>query len=470
MPTTTDALPPRLPRRKMATGWQYLLDPTLSARARLPYGAAASVFIPGFGVGVSVTDPALVKAVFTAPADVLHGADQAPLEATLGANSSFALDEDPHLRQRRLLLPPFHGARMAGYGAIFEEETLQEIATWPLEHDLRTLEPMMRITLGAILRTVFGAEEQEFDEFRSFLPQMVKLGSYLTALPAAQRDLGRWSPWGRFLAYRRRFDAAIDRLIAGGRADPRLSDRTDVLAMLLQATYDDGSPVSDAELKDQLLSILVAGHETTAAQLAWTIERLRRHPEILTELRAEAEAGGSALREATIRESQRVRPVITGTLRWVHRPFQLGKWQLPVGTYIYVDAVAVHNDPALYPDPQRFDPRRFLDRTPDTYAWLPFGGGRRRCVGAAFAHMEMDVVLRTLLRNVEFVPTTERGERWLFRGVAFAPSRGGIARIRSRAAEPVVAQPEPAAATAGPMSEASPSSNVHPSGSEEVVA
>lgn len=469
MPMSTNALPPRLPRRKMATGWRYLVSPPAAATARLPYGPAVQAFIPGFGVGISVTDPALVKQVFTAPADVLHGADQAPLEATLGKHSSFALDEDPHLRQRRLLLPPFHGARMAGYGAIFEEETLRELATWPLERDVRTLEPMMRITLNAILRTVFGAEDQEFDEFRSFLPQMVKLGSYLTALPAAQRDLGPWSPWGRFLAYRRRFDAAIDRLIADGRADEHLADRSDVLAMLLQATYDDGAPVTDAELKDQLLSILVAGHETTAAQLSWTIERLRRHPAILTRLKAEAEAGGSALREATIRESQRVRPVITGTLRWVHRPFKLGDWELAPGTYIYVDAVAMHNDPALYPEPQRFDPDRFLGRKPDTYAWLPFGGGRRRCVGAAFAHMEMDVVLRTLLLNVELVPTTERDERWFFRGVAFAPSRGGVARIRSRAAVAVVA-PRNAMATVAPPTGGGAATMSDASTNEEVVA
>lgn len=432
MPTSTAKLPPRMPRRSTAAGLRYLVDPPAAARARIPYGPAAQAFVPGFGIGISVIDPALVKQVFTAPADVIHGAEQAPLEATLGSFSSFALDEDEHLRQRRLLLPPFHGARMAGYEAIFEEETLRELSTWPIEQDLRTLEPMMRITLNAILRTVFGAEDQEFDEFRAFLPGMVKLGSYLTALPVAQRDLGRRSPWGRFLAYRRRFDEAIGRLIGDGRSDPRLAERTDVLAMLLQARYDDGTPMSDAQLKDQLLSILVAGHETTAAQLSWTIERLRRHPAILARLKAEAHAGDSALREATIREIQRVRPVITGTLRWVHQPFDLGEWHLPPGMFIYVDGVAMHNDPALYPNPERFDPDRFLDRKPDTYAWIPFGGGRRRCVGAAFAHMEMDVVLRTLLLNVDLVPTTERDERWLFRGVAFAPSRGGVARVRTR--------------------------------------
>lgn len=419
--------------------------PMAGARTRLRQPGAIQMNIPGFGTGISIRDPALVKQLFTAPADVVHGGDKAPLERTLGKHSSFALDEDAHLRQRRILLPPFHGSRMEGYAAIFEEETLRELATWPLERDLPTLRPMMRITLNAILRTVFGAEDQEFDELRSFLPKWVQLGSYLTSSPWAQHDLGPWSPWGRFKRHRRRFDAAIDRLIADGRADPNLADRNDVLALLLQATYDDGSQITSAELKDQLLSILVAGHETTAASLAWTIERLRRHPDLLRRLREEAEAGGSALREATIRETQRTRPVITGTLRWVHQPFELGEWVLPKGTFVYVDGVAMHNDPALYPEPGRFRPERFLDAKPDTYSWVPFGGGRRRCVGAAFAHLEMDVVLRTLILNVDLVPTSEPDERWMFRGVAFAPSRGGRARIRSRAAVALISPRDPLA-------------------------
>lgn len=433
-------LPPHYGASTLRNTLQYAFaGPMAGARRRLHAPGAVHMNVPGFGPGVSLRDPALVKQLFTAPADVVHGGDKAPLERTLGKHSSFALDEDAHLRQRRILLPPFHGSRMDGYAAIFEEETLRELATWPLERDIRTLEPMMRITLNAILRTVFGAEDQEFDELRSFLPGWVKLGSYLTSAPWAQHDLGPLSPWGRFKRYRRRFDAAIDRLIADGRADPNLADRNDVLALLLQARYDDGTEITAPELKDQLLSILVAGHETTAASLAWTIERLRRHPDLLRRLRAETEAGGSELREATIRETQRTRPVITGTLRSTNKPFELGEWHLPPGTFIYVDGVAMHHDPELYPEPHRFNPDRFVGVKPETYAWIPFGGGRRRCVGAAFAHLEMDVVLRTLLLNVELVPTTEPGERWNFRGVAFAPAKGGRARIRSRASVALVA-------------------------------
>ncbi|MBO9532037.1 MAG: cytochrome P450, partial [Solirubrobacteraceae bacterium] len=438
MTATHYRMPPRMRGTSPGNTARFILGGPVryAGRQRALGLGAVSLQIPGLGAGISVTDPKLIKQVYTAPADVVHGADEAPLAVTLGSLSPFALDEDRHLAQRRLLLPPFHGARMGGYGAIFEEEALREIATWPLDHDFRTLEPMSRITLRAILRTVFGVADRAFDELLAFLPQWVRLGSYLTTVPQVHHDLGPWSPWGRFLRYRKRFDAAIQRLIAEGRADARLEERDDVLAMLLQARYDDGQPITDAELKDQLLAILVAGHETTANQLAWGTDRLRRHPELIWRLREEALAGRSELREATIRELQRSRPVVGGTLRWVRKDFALGDWLLPPGTLIYIDAVALHHDPALYPRPSRFDPDRFLGKKPATYEWVPFGGGRRRCVGAAFAHLEMDVILRTLLLHVEMVPTTARPEGWRFRGVAWAPAKGGVMRIRARAAAP----------------------------------
>ncbi len=405
----------------------------LTARLRRRYGRVVTVNIAGLGEGVAVADPALVKRVFTAKPEVVSGGGTwAPLAHTLGQRSPFALDRDEHLQQRRLLLPPFHGERMASYASIFEEETLREIATWPEDCDVPTLDGMSRITLNAILRAVFGAQDDEFDELLELLPPWVKLGSFLTTAPWLRKDLGPWSPWRRFLGYRARYEAIVDRLIDQGRRDPRLAERTDVLALLLQARYDDGEPMSRQELADVLLSLLVAGHETTAGTLAWSVERLRRHPQILRRLEREIEEGGKELREATIHELQRTRSVIGGALRKVVAPFQLGDWLLQPGTMILVDGFALHSDPELFPEPYRFNPDRFLGVKPDTYAWVPFGGGRRRCVGAAFAQLEMDVVLRTLLQHVELVATSERDERWRFRGVAFAPSRGGVARIRRR--------------------------------------
>jgi len=435
MSAATYRLPPKPLPGPLATG--LYLSGALRRRPRMRrrFGDAFRVYLPTIGRSVVVTDPELVKRVFTAPADVLYGGEESPLSRTLGPHSSFALDEDEHLRQRRLLLPPFHGERMAGYAEIFAEEALREVATWPEGREFPTLQPMMRITLNAILRTVFGvAEGPEFASLRKWMPGWVKLGSALTAMPWAQRDLGRWSPWNRFLRRRRTYDALVESLIERGRADPNLAEREDVLALLLQARYEDGTAMTRAELSDQLLSLLVAGHETTAGSLAWTIERLRRNPRVLARLVEEVREGGGELREATIREVQRVRPVIAGTARKVKKPFELGEWLLPPGTYIVIDGTLMHYDPRLFEEPARFDPDRFLGRAPETYSWVPYGGGRRRCLGAAFAHLEMDVVLRTVLAEVELLPTQRRPEAWRFRGVAFAPARGGLAQIRRSAA------------------------------------
>ena len=307
------------------------------------------------------------------------------------------------------------------------------MAAWPEGHEFATLGPMMRITLNAILRAVFGAEGAELAELRTLLPAMVKLGSRLVALPIPRTDLGRWSPWGRAHAYRREYDAIIDRLIAAAQQDPRLDERDDVLALMLQSRHDDGSAMSRDEISDQLLTLLTAGHETTSTTLAWAVERLRRHPAVLRRLADEVDAGGSQLREATILEVQRVRPVIDATLRKVRAPgLRLGRWMLPQGQVVLISIYLIHRDETLFPDAGSFRPDRFVGSKPDTYQWIPFGGGTRRCIGAAFAQMEMNVVLRTLLRDFTLEPTRERGERWHSRGVAYCPAQGGRAVVHRR--------------------------------------
>jgi cytochrome P450 len=286
------------------------------------------------------------------------------------------------------------------------------------------------------LRTVFGADGAELAELRTLLPAMVKLGSRLVTLPIPRTDLGRWSPWGRALAYRRDYDAIIDRLIAAARHDPRLDERDDVLALMVQSRYDDGSAMSRDEISDQLLTLLAAGHETTATTLAWAVERLRRHPALLRRLADEADAGGSQLREATILEVQRSRPVIDGTLRRVRAPgLELGRWTLADGQVVLVSIYLVHHEEALFPNPHSFDPDRFVGSRADTYQWVPFGGGVRRCIGAAFAEMEMNIVLRTLLRDLTLEPTRDRDEHWHSRGVTTCPAKGGRAVVHRRARE-----------------------------------
>jgi cytochrome P450 len=203
---------------------------------------------------------------------------------------------------------------------------------------------------------------------------------------------------------------------------------------MLQSRYDDGVAMSREEISDQLLTLLTAGHETTATTLAWAVERLRRHPAVLRRLTDEADTGGSQLREATILEIQRVRPVIDGTVRKVRAPgLRLGRWTLPEGQVVLVSIYLIHRDETLFPNARSFDPDRFVGARPDTYQWIPFGGGVRRCIGAAFANMEMNVVLRTMLRDFTLEPTSERGERWHYRGVAFCPAQGGRAVVRRRA-------------------------------------
>lgn len=401
-------------------------------RLRRRYGDAFTIRLSGFGTIVMIADPALIKQTFTAPRDVLYAGEHSPLRRVLGPNSLLGIDGARHLQQRKLLLPPFHGDRMRTYESIVREEAAREFATWPDDRPLPTLEPMMRITLNVILRGVFGAAGDELRTLREILPELVTVGSRVATLPFLQRDLGPRSPWGRFLRLRAAFDGQIDTLLAAARRDPALTERADVLALLVQATHADGRPMSRDEIADQLLTVLVAGFETTAGSLAWAVERIRRHPELLRRLQDEARAGGGELRGATIREVQRTRPVIGGASRFVIEPFQLGPWRLRPGTTIITSALLTQRDARFYEDPLLFRPERFMGVKPDTYAWLPFGGGVRRCIGAAFAHMEMDVVLQTLLTTFDLQPTSAADERWRFRGVAFAPADGGRAVVLRR--------------------------------------
>lgn len=443
---------PRLPGSPLAVPLFFALGkPEQISRIIRQRGDAVGLRVPGFGQCVVVSTPELAKQVFTAPADVLHFGENNPLARVLGENSIFALDEDPHLRERRLLLPPFHGERLGDYEAVFEQEALAEMASWPLDQEFATLAPMMRITLNAILRTVFGARGSEFDRLRDVIPPLVRVGSALTAMPWLQRDFARWSPLARFMRHRARFDALVDRLIERAAADPALQERSDVLALLMQARYDDGSAMTRDQVADELLTVLVAGHETTATTLAWAVERLRRHPELLAELVEEARVGEGKLREATIWEIQRTRPVITSTDRQVMQPFELGQWRIEPGVYLILNILGIHNDASLFPDPAAFRPQRFLDASPETYSWLPFGGGRRRCIGAAFAKLEMDVVLRTLLTNCQWVAAPGTDEGWRFRGVAFAPARGGRARFTSIDPGPAGTSSREQASAASPL-------------------
>lgn len=421
---------PTFNRAVLGIGFALFRRPVV-ARLASRYGPAFSMQLPVFGPTVIVTDSQLAKQLFTAsPEDV--GNIQPNLSRILGPGSVFALDRSEHRRRRKLLTPPFHGKSIKNYERIFEEETLRESANWPIGQEFPILEPMMRITLNAILRAVFGADVAHLDELRRIIPPWVTLGSRCATLPTPKRDYGRWHPWSRLAEYRRRYDEVVGRLIDEVAADPRLDERDDVLALLLRSSYEDGTAMSRQDIADELLTLLAAGHETTASTMGWVFERISRHPDVLSRLVTEAAGDDTAneYRQAVILETQRVRTVIDFSGRHVYSPtFELGEWVIPRGHSIVVSLSQLHE--REFDNADRFDPQRFIGNRPPL-AWVPYGGGTRRCVGAVFANVEMDVVLRTVLRHFTLATTTAPGEKVHSRGVAFTPKRGGRVVLHAR--------------------------------------
>ena len=425
--------PPSIRLPKLVQGTAFALNrQAVVAWAVRRYGPVFTLDAPVFGRSVVVTDPQLVKQLFTANIDDV-GNVQPNLSRILGPGSVFALDGADHKRRRRLLTPPFHGKSIKNYERIFEEETLREAKSWPEGREFETIDPMMRVTLNTILRAVFGADGEQLDELRRIIPPWVTLGSRLAVLPLPRRTYGRFSPWGRLARYRRTYDAVIDRLVAKVTADPGLESRDDVLSLLLRSTYEDGSAMNNREIADELLTLLAAGHETTAATLSWAFERITRHPDVLARLVTEAATDDNEYRQAVILEVQRSRTVIDFAGRHVYAPsFQLGEWTVPRGYSLMVPINQLHDDADAFAKPERFDPQRFVDNKPSMLSFMPYGGGTRRCVGAVFANVEMDVVLRTVLRHFVIDTTVKPDEKSFNRGVAYQPKSGGRVVLRRR--------------------------------------
>ncbi|MCX2734466.1 cytochrome P450 [Saccharopolyspora sp. NFXS83] len=427
-----DAILPDGPSgQRLVKALTYALNPDRTLhRYQARYGSAFSINAFGFGRMVVLTDPAEVKQILQATQDVIDLADIG-VDRALGHGSLFATYGDAHRRDRKLLTPPLHGNRLRAYEKVVERAAESEMATWPEGRPFPALPSMMRITLDVILDAVFGAEGAELEELRRMLPPMVKLGTLLTFLPKFQRLLGSHGPWARFQRDRARFDVLMSRLI--DQATPVLDTRDDVLAMLLQARYDDGSPMGHAQISDQMLTLMAAGHETTATTLAWVVERIRRQEGLSERLAAEVDEGGSALRDSTLLEVQRVRPVVNLVNREVRAEnLEIGRWRLPRGTVVGIPIGLLHDDPNLFGDPSTFNPGRFVGAKPNTYQWIPFGGGVRRCIGANFATLEMNVVVRTMFRDFIVEPTTDGPERRVTRGIAAAPGKGGMMIVRRR--------------------------------------
>jgi cytochrome P450 family 135 len=376
---------------------------------------------------VVLADPDAVKQVFTGDPAVFHaGEGNSQLAPLLGAYSLLVLDEGRHMSQRKLLLPPFHGRRMQAYEATMTEIAEREVASWPSGEAYALRPRMQALTLEIILRTVFGAREGEGlaelrDALRRYLDLLSDPKQLLPVIAVGPARIRRL-PWVRRAMDR--VDTLIRREIAARKRATDLEQRDDVLSMLVAARHEDGSPMSEAEMRDELLTLLAAGHETTATSLAWAVERLARHPEKLERLRAEALAGGDdAYLTATIQETLRLRPVIAIVLRRLTEPVEIGGYELPAGISVVPSIYLAHRNPQVYPDPQAFRPERFLESPPGTYTWIPFGGGVRRCLGAAFAQFEMAVVLRELVKRREIRPTSQKPERIFRRAITETPRR-----------------------------------------------
>jgi cytochrome P450 len=412
-----------MPRALQTAIWsrqaQWMLE---QSRAR--FGDMFTIRIAHEGDWVMVSDPEVVKQVFTGDPKVFHaGEGNQILRPILGDNSVLVLDEKPHIGQRRLLLPPFHGERMQGYEEAMTAIAAREIESWPTGTPYALRPRMQAITLEIIIETVFGVHERErTDPLREALRDFLDLTTdprFL--LPVVLAGPGRIRRFPFFARRIDRVDELIHREIAERRRAGDLAERDDILSMLVGAEHEDGSPMSDAEIRDELLTLLVAGHETTATALSWAVERLVRHPEKLERLRAEVLAGEDTYLTATIQETLRLRPVIVLVIRKLTEPVQLGGYELPAGARVTPSIHLVHRDPNTYPEPERFLPERFLERPPGTYTWIPFGGGVRRCLGAAFAQFEMAVVLRELVKRHQISPARPGNERPFRRAITETP-------------------------------------------------
>jgi cytochrome P450 len=414
---------PPLPRIAQTAIWSRQAR-RLLFRCQDRYGDMFTLKIVGEGTWVMLADPEAVKEVFTGDPRVFHaGEGNRLLEPLLGPHSLLVLDEEPHMSHRKLLLPPFHGRRMQAYEGIMGEIAAREISSWSSGEPYALRPRMQALTLEIILRTVFGAREGEGlaglrDALRDYLNLLSDPRQLLPLILINPRRIRRL-PW--FRRRMERVDELIYREIAARKRAEDLDERDDVLSMLIGARHDDGSPMSDGEMRDELLTLLTAGHETTATSLAWAVERLCRHPGKLERLREEVGAGEEAYLTATIQETLRLRPVISIVLRRLAEPVVIGGYELPAGVSVAPSVYLVHRNPAVYPDPEAFLPERFLDDPPGTYTWIPFGGGVRRCLGASFAQFEMAVVLRELVRRWQVRPADPRPERIYRRAITETP-------------------------------------------------
>jgi cytochrome P450 len=422
----------------------------LMRSCRRRFGRAFTIRINTVGDVVLLSDPEAIRQVFTGESDALRaGSVNAVLRPLLGDASVLLLDGSEHLRQRKLLLPPFHGENLRRYAGAMREIAERVSADWPRARTIVLRPAMQRMTLEIILRVVFGFEEGEaFDRMRSVLERLLTIAdsgyAAIALIPALRRDLPGF-PWRRFLRDRAEADALVyDQIRRRKRALEKGEQRDDVLDLLLMAKDEAGSPLEEVELRDELMTLLVAGHETTATALCWSFERILRddrvHRCLVDEIDRAApaqssdddRAGNFEYLDATIKEALRTRPIVPIVGRRVFEPQRVAGHDIPVGAVLAPCIYLAHHEGDLYPEPDAFRPERFVGKRPDPYAWFPFGGGIRRCLGMAFALLEMRLILAHLFARFSFRLEEPREVRTVRRAVTFAPEGGVRVRVEPR--------------------------------------
>ena len=429
---------PRSPRAVQATSW--IARPlALMERSQKRYGDVFTLNIEPNATWVFFSHPDAIKQIFTGDPRVFHaGEANTILLPVLGPQSVLLLDDAAHIEQRKLMLPSFHGERMQRYGELMAEIAERELDRWPLRERFAIWPRMQAVTLEVILHAVFGVTEgAALDRMRSALKAMLDWTTDQRRLLA----LAVFGPYRvRDSRVFQRAMAPVNELILDEirrrREDPDLAEREDVLSLLLQARHEDGSPMTDSELRDELVTLLVAGHETTATSLSWAVERLLRNPHALKRLQDEVRAGDSEYLDAVIKETLRLRPVIPIVVRKLTRPAEVAGHQLPAGVSAVPAIHLVHRRPDVYPDPHRFKPERFLETPAGTYTWIPFGGGPRRCLGASFAQFEMKIVLAAVIDRLTMRPARPEPERISRRAIAMTPRHGAEIVVDARSPAP----------------------------------
>jgi cytochrome P450 family 135 len=404
---------PRAPATLVTLAWA--VAPTwVMDRCRRRLGDTFTItFSPSGRKLVIVGDPEAVKTVFTAPPELVPSAAGAsPIAPIMGKSSVIVLTGREHMRQRKLLLPPFHGERMREYEDVILDATRRDMASWPTGVPMKLHERTRAITLEVILRAVFGVEVGRTDPLKRAIGELLEPTQRISTLVFALRKPSLERPGGAMGRGLDRLDEVIYKELARRRGQADLAERKDILSLLMQARDEDGQEMTDEELRDELVTLLLAGHETTATSVAWAIERLVRHPQKLRRLLAEIDADdGEEYMQAVVNETLRVRPVVPLVVRVLQEEMQVGEHLLPKGARVAPSIYLTNRSERIYGDPEAFRPERFLENGPETFSWIPFGGGIRRCIGASFALLEMRLMLRTMLSELEpRVPAS--GRRW----------------------------------------------------------